>query len=342
MATITTNDFSNKEINKFTKNAIRVLEQNDSNLNTGIASAITECKTYADGLVQGLYDDRGNYDASGNTFPSTGGSGSAGAILKGDIWTISVAGTLGSVNVSVGDTVRATTDAPASAADWAINTTGTGYTAENVANKSSTVDTNTTKYPTNNAVKTYADAKVEDSITDGILDKAPSQNAVYDALSNKQPLNAALTSISGLSPSNDDFLQRKSGAWTNRTVAQVKTDLAIDNVNNTSDATKKEAYTKRYRVPTSSSATLTKGNVGLEGACIKMTASGQTMSLPAVISTDDGFVAIVINDAGSSYSFNVASSDGYNIDGGATVTLLAGEYLKCMYDHSTTSWRAIL
>lgn len=28
---------------------------------------------------------------------------------------------------------------------------------------------------------------------------------------------------------NDDFLQRKSGAWTNRTVAQVKTDLGVGN-----------------------------------------------------------------------------------------------------------------
>lgn len=36
-----------------------------------------------------------------------------------------------------------------------------------------------------------------------------------------------LTTIAGLSPSNDDLLQRKSGAWTNRTPAQVKTDLVL-------------------------------------------------------------------------------------------------------------------
>lgn len=58
------------------------------------------------------------------------------------------------------------------------------------------------------------------------------------ALDGKQPLNAALTQISGLSPNNDDFLQRKAGAWTNRSIAQVKTDLAITNVDNTSDANK--------------------------------------------------------------------------------------------------------
>jgi len=56
-----------------------------------------------------------------------------------------------------------------------------------------------------------------------------------------QPLDSDLTDIAGLSPSNDDFIQRKSGAWTNRTVAQVKSDLALNNVDNTSDSTKNAA-----------------------------------------------------------------------------------------------------
>lgn len=42
-----------------------------------------------------------------------------------------------------------------------------------------------------------------------------------------QPLDSDLTSIAGLTPSNDDFLQRKSGAWSNRTIAQIKSDLGI-------------------------------------------------------------------------------------------------------------------
>jgi hypothetical protein len=37
----------------------------------------------------------GNYSAATNVFPSAGGSGAGGAILKGDIWTISAVGTLG-------------------------------------------------------------------------------------------------------------------------------------------------------------------------------------------------------------------------------------------------------
>jgi len=57
-------------------------------------------------------------------------------------------------------------------------------------------------------------------------------------LSGLQPLDSDLTTIAGLTPSNDDILQRKAGAWTNRTLSQVKTDLALNNVDNTSDVNK--------------------------------------------------------------------------------------------------------
>jgi hypothetical protein len=40
-----------------------------------------------------------------------------------------------------------------------------------------------------------------------------------------QAVSAELTAIAGLSPSNDDVIQRKSGAWANRTMAQLAADL---------------------------------------------------------------------------------------------------------------------
>lgn len=46
-------------------------------------------------------------------------------------------------------------------------------------------------------------------------------------IGNRQPLDSDLTAIAALTPSNDDVVQRKAGAWTNRTVAQLKTDLAV-------------------------------------------------------------------------------------------------------------------
>jgi hypothetical protein len=116
-------------------------------------------KTYVDGSVTGLLDDRGNYNASGNVFPSSGGSGTAGAILKGDLWYISVAGTLGGTSVVVGSSVRALVDTPGqTSSNWSILNVGLGYTPENSANKATSFSTvNNTLYPSVQAVKTYVD-----------------------------------------------------------------------------------------------------------------------------------------------------------------------------------------
>lgn len=53
------------------------------------------------------------------------------------------------------------------------------------------------------------------------------QEALNELDTEKQTLDSDLTAIAGLSPSNDDILQRKSGAWTNRTVSQLKTDIGV-------------------------------------------------------------------------------------------------------------------
>ncbi len=86
-------------------------------------------KTFVNNAVVGLYDDRGNFDASGGAYPSSGGSGVAGAILKGDIWLISVGGTLPTGRVvNAGDQVRALIDTPGNTqANWAILEGNIGY-----------------------------------------------------------------------------------------------------------------------------------------------------------------------------------------------------------------------
>lgn len=43
----------------------------------------------------------------------------------------------------------------------------------------------------------------------------------------RQPLDADLTTIAGLTATTDNFLQAKSSAWASRTIAQVITDLAL-------------------------------------------------------------------------------------------------------------------
>lgn len=120
------------------------------------AATLASANSYADGLVVSMWDDRGNYDASSNTFPTTGGSGSAGAVKKNDIWTISVAGTLGGTPVAVRQFIRALIDTPGqTSTNWAIG---------------------------------LANTDIDDSITDGVTGRAPSQNAVFDALALKAPL----------------------------------------------------------------------------------------------------------------------------------------------------------
>jgi hypothetical protein len=50
--------------------------------------------------------------------------------------------------------------------------------------------------------------------------------SLNSAIAGLQPLDSDLTAIAAISPSNDDVIQRKAGAWTNRTIAQLATDLS--------------------------------------------------------------------------------------------------------------------
>lgn len=88
------------------------------------------------------------------------------------------------------------------------------------------------------ANKTYVDsvagagAPDATAATKGILQLAgdlggTASSPTVPDLANKQPINSNLTTIAGLSPSNDDIIQRKAGAWTNRTPAQFKVDLSL-------------------------------------------------------------------------------------------------------------------
>lgn len=163
------------------------------------AAAETAAKAYADALVVGLWDDRGTYNASGNVYPSAGGSGVSGAILKGDIWTISAAGTLGSNTVEVGDTVRALIDSPGSTnANWAVGQNNIGWVPENAANKSTSLSSpNNTTFPTTLAVSdAIASAKIE-SIIVACSDRTTALTAGTNKFSFPVPYDFTLTAIKG-------------------------------------------------------------------------------------------------------------------------------------------------
>jgi hypothetical protein len=77
--------------------------------------------------------------------------------------------------------------------------------------------------------QTGADAFTKRAIGVGASTSIPTRG---DADTRYQASDSDLSDIAGLSPSNDDILQHKAGAWANRTVAQLKTDLALNNVTN--------------------------------------------------------------------------------------------------------------
>lgn len=116
-------------------------------------------KAYADSLVINLWDDRGTFDPTAGTWPTSGngGSGVGNSIMKGDTWSISTGGTLtGGKVVAVGDVIRAlVNNAGNTSTDWGITENNLGYTAENSANKATDLTSpDNTKYPTTQAVAT--------------------------------------------------------------------------------------------------------------------------------------------------------------------------------------------
>lgn len=78
------------------------------------------------------------------------------------------------------------------------------------------------------AAPVISDNAITDAKVSGSANIAQSKIAnLTSDLAGKQAADSDLTAIAGLSPANDDIIQRKAGAWTNRTPAQYKTDLAL-------------------------------------------------------------------------------------------------------------------
>lgn len=82
---------------------------------TTMAPSVNAIKSYADGLVMGLVDDRGNFTPSPalpGGFPTLNGSGAGGQIMKGDLYFIDNTGYINGVAVTAGQSIRALADNP--------------------------------------------------------------------------------------------------------------------------------------------------------------------------------------------------------------------------------------
>lgn len=185
-----------------------------------VQTAENNAKAYADTLVVGLLDDRGNYDASVNTFPASGGSGTSGAVLKGDTWRISVAGTLGGVHVDVDDWIRALADAPGqTAASWAIAEGGKskyGVTAPLTSSSGVvTIDVSAD-------VDEY-DFPLTENVTSWVFNNLPAANTVrVIQVRDTQHASAAKTVVSPASAS-----RTAGGAWVQSPVLSATERLTI-------------------------------------------------------------------------------------------------------------------
>lgn len=134
----------------------------------------------------------------------------------------------------------------------------------------------------------------------------PVSTATQSALDIKQDLDSDLTAIAALSPSNDDIIQRKSGAWTNRTIAQLKTDLnytksdiGLGNVTNDAQITKATFTAKGQIIGASASATPGALAAGTDGHVLTLD-STQTLGIKwAAAGGGGGSVSDVFGRTGS-------------------------------------------
>ena len=132
------------------------------------STAQSNAESYANGLITSVYKVQGSYNpqTTGN-FPTSANTVGSIPIKQAFIWLVSgVSGqyTFQGVTVNNGDTIIALIDNPSSttSADWHITESNLGYTPENSDNKDTdgTLAANSdTKYPSQKAVKTYADTK---------------------------------------------------------------------------------------------------------------------------------------------------------------------------------------
>lgn len=128
--------------------------------------SIKAVKDYIDGVTAGLLQDNGQYDPTiTSQYPTSANTLSGGPVQVGDLWYISVNGTMNGNTVFAGYSVRALINAagPTTDADWAIANVGIGFVPENSVNKSNDGTFNSgipssVEFPTQSAVATYVAA----------------------------------------------------------------------------------------------------------------------------------------------------------------------------------------
>jgi hypothetical protein len=163
--------------------------------NSGVATLDAGGKVPVSQLPNSVMELQGFFDPSSTSLAD--GSGN-----PGDVWEASVAGShdfgSGAISFKIGDWAVYAADGKY---HKSINsnevTSVNGQTGTVSLSTDNVSEGSTNKYFTDSRAKTAA---VSDSITDGITDVAPSQNAVYDALALKANDSIVVKTVNGQSP----------------------------------------------------------------------------------------------------------------------------------------------
>jgi hypothetical protein len=134
-----------------------------------------------------------------------------------------------------------------------------------------------------------------------------------------------LTAIAALTPANDDIIQRKAGAWTNRTVTQYKTDLALtkSDVGLSNVANVDTTNASNISTGTLGDARLS-SNIPLKNASNTYTAL-QIDSPTSTISSGNGYGTVIggtFNHSGTAVSTSLYISSYLQAEGGGGTYLI--------------------
>ena len=210
---------------------------------------------------------------------------------------------------------------------------------EDAANKTVSVTTDgasDVKFPSAKAVKTYADAKVIDGITDAETTSAPSQNAVFDALALKANATDVTTSL-GLKANATDVttsLALKEDA-ANKTVS-VATDGASDEKFPSAKAVKTYADAKVIDgITDAETSSAPSQNAVFDALALKANATDVTTSLGLKANTADVTTSLALKEDAANKTLSVT------IDGASDVKFPSAKAVKNYVDTavsgSTTS-----
>lgn len=165
-----------------------------------------------------------------------------------------------------------------------------------------------------------------------------------------QPLDSDLTTIAGLTATTDNFMVAASSAWASRTPAQAKTSLALNNVDNTSNATERAAtrtltnarITKRVGTATNN-ASLTIDSDSYDQYNLTAMSAATTMNNPSGTPTSGQLLLMRFKDNGTARAFTWSGSQWRAIGVTLPTTTVISKtlYVGAVWNSDDSKWDVI-